>query len=205
MDTRTRILETALRMFLVHGYEQTSMRELAQELRLTKPAIYHYFAGKEALALAVVQLFEERILDWVKQRRRAVRDFDSYLRFMCEAIPAFSHVERVVLRDELPQGYRHGFNEFVSSLAGVNPDVRQRMAEMFQRTRASLRGICAEAMEQGQLRGDVDVEALSFLLHATVEGMGVLTHFEPGLDEETISNKLYTALHTILKPVGGER
>ncbi len=198
-DTRTRILETALTLFLKHGYEATSMRMLAQELGLTKPAIYYYFPGKEDLALHVVELFEQRMGEWAACRHAGAGDFFSHLRSFMEAIPVFSSAESVVLGEEHAGEYRLGFNDLVSALAIDNPAIRERMAAMFTHTRARLARLAAEAAEQGSITPDADPEALAFIIHALVEGMYVLAHFDPTLDVAAISGRIHNELERMLK------
>jgi AcrR family transcriptional regulator len=57
-DTRERIKQVALEMFTEHGYEQTSLREIAERLGVTKAALYYHFKSKEEIVAAFV---EERI------------------------------------------------------------------------------------------------------------------------------------------------
>ncbi|SCL26166.1 TetR family transcriptional regulator [Micromonospora inyonensis] len=54
-DTRGRILRTALDLFSAHGYQRTSLREIAERLRLTKAAILYHFPTKEDLLAALVE------------------------------------------------------------------------------------------------------------------------------------------------------
>jgi AcrR family transcriptional regulator len=56
-QTRTLILETALRLFEERGYDKTTMRAIAQEAGVSVGNAYYYFAGKEHL----VQGFYDRI------------------------------------------------------------------------------------------------------------------------------------------------
>ena len=56
-DTRTNILRTALQLFLQKGYKNVSYQELVKKTGLSKGAIYHYFASKEELLLAVFDIF----------------------------------------------------------------------------------------------------------------------------------------------------
>lgn len=56
-QTRTLILETALRLFQERGYDKTTMRAIAQEAGVSVGNAYYYFAGKEHL----VQGFYDRI------------------------------------------------------------------------------------------------------------------------------------------------
>jgi AcrR family transcriptional regulator len=46
VDTRTRILEVALDEFAAHGFHETSVREIAEKVGVTKAAVLYHFAGK---------------------------------------------------------------------------------------------------------------------------------------------------------------
>lgn len=56
-QTRTLILETALRLFEERGYDRTTMRAIAQEAGVSVGNAYYYFSSKEHL----VQGFYDRI------------------------------------------------------------------------------------------------------------------------------------------------
>ncbi|MER5279881.1 TetR family transcriptional regulator [Streptomyces sp. NPDC002809] len=56
-QTRTLILETALRLFAERGYDKTTMRAIAQEAGVSVGNAYYYFSSKEHL----VQGFYDRI------------------------------------------------------------------------------------------------------------------------------------------------
>jgi AcrR family transcriptional regulator len=52
-STRERILDIALDLFTEHGYDKTSLREIADELGYTKAALYYHFEHKEDILLAL--------------------------------------------------------------------------------------------------------------------------------------------------------
>jgi len=58
-DTRSNILRSALQLFLQKGYKNVSYQELVKKTGMSKGAIYHYFASKEELLLAVFDMFSE--------------------------------------------------------------------------------------------------------------------------------------------------
>ncbi|MGV9307172.1 MULTISPECIES: TetR/AcrR family transcriptional regulator [unclassified Nonomuraea] len=70
-DTRAKIQEIALRLFTEQGYEATSLREIAEELGVTKAALYYHFKTKDDI---VASLAEDRIaeqdelLAWLRTR-----------------------------------------------------------------------------------------------------------------------------------------
>ena len=53
-DTRTTILKTARRLFVQQGFTATPIRQLAQEAGIGKATIYHHFADKQAIMLALL-------------------------------------------------------------------------------------------------------------------------------------------------------
>jgi AcrR family transcriptional regulator len=53
-DTRETIRAVALELFSNKGFEQTSLREIAERVGLTKASLYYHYSSKQALLLAVV-------------------------------------------------------------------------------------------------------------------------------------------------------
>lgn len=49
-----RILEAAAGLFSTKGYRETGMKEIAEACGLTKASLYHYFDGKDALFLSLL-------------------------------------------------------------------------------------------------------------------------------------------------------
>jgi AcrR family transcriptional regulator len=54
-DTRARILEVARDLFMERGVQQTSLRDIAEQLGLSKPALYHHFDSRDALLETLVR------------------------------------------------------------------------------------------------------------------------------------------------------
>ncbi len=52
-STRDRILDIALDLFTDKGYENTSLREIAEQLGFSKAAIYYHFASKDEILMAL--------------------------------------------------------------------------------------------------------------------------------------------------------
>ena len=54
-DTRNRILSVALDLFLRRGVRATSLRQIAEHLGITKPALYYHFSSRDDLVRTLVQ------------------------------------------------------------------------------------------------------------------------------------------------------
>lgn len=65
-QTRRQIIGAALDHFCVRGFEATALREVGEQLGITKAAVYYHFRTKDALLAAVVEPFladAEALLD----------------------------------------------------------------------------------------------------------------------------------------------
>jgi AcrR family transcriptional regulator len=58
-ETREKILDTAQDLFIEHGYDKTSLRDIAEQLGITKAALYYYFERKEDILLELHMRFHE--------------------------------------------------------------------------------------------------------------------------------------------------
>jgi len=58
--TRTRILASALSLFVKKGYDHTTFTDIAARLTMTKGAVYWHFESKEALLVALVNEMLEK-------------------------------------------------------------------------------------------------------------------------------------------------
>jgi len=70
IDTRERILDAAERLFMTHGYEGTSMRQITGEAAVNLAAANYHFGSKESL---MQEVFRRR-LDWLNEERLRVLD-----------------------------------------------------------------------------------------------------------------------------------
>ena len=60
-DVRARIVAEASRLYAAGGYAGLSFGTLATRVGITKPTVFHYFATKDALAVAVFDALGERL------------------------------------------------------------------------------------------------------------------------------------------------
>jgi AcrR family transcriptional regulator len=54
-DTRDRVREVALRLFLRHGFSHTTLQDIADELGLTRAALYYHYRSKDHLIASLIQ------------------------------------------------------------------------------------------------------------------------------------------------------
>jgi AcrR family transcriptional regulator len=88
-DTRTRILDAALELFTEHGFDGTTLQQIADRLGVTKAALYYHFRSKDELLQALLtpaitgleELLSahETLPDTPAQRRRFMEGYVDYM------------------------------------------------------------------------------------------------------------------------------
>src|SRR5919199_4510505 len=71
---REEILEIAVDLFATRGYHGVSMDDIGAAAGVTGPALYHHFAGKEAMLAAALIPVSERLLTAGRERIEKFRD-----------------------------------------------------------------------------------------------------------------------------------
>ncbi len=61
-ERQNQILEAAIKLFVVKGYSDTRMDDIAEESGLSKGAIYHHYESKNELFFALIDYWEKSFL-----------------------------------------------------------------------------------------------------------------------------------------------
>jgi AcrR family transcriptional regulator len=73
-QTKNRIIEVAVELFVRQGYHGTSINDITQKVRITKAAFYSHFDSKGQLLLRIINEYESRYID---QLIRVVTEYDA--------------------------------------------------------------------------------------------------------------------------------
>jgi AcrR family transcriptional regulator len=136
-DTRQRIQDVALDLFVEHGYEKTSLREIAERLDVTKAALYYHFKTKEDI---LVSLFADRaeplddLIAWGRAQPNTLEAKKEFLRRYAEQLKAASRLFRFAqenqaeLRDlQVGETFRSRIETTVGLLLTPDPSLADRV------------------------------------------------------------------------------
>jgi AcrR family transcriptional regulator len=99
-DTRGEIRAVALELFAEHGVEQTSLRQIAERLDITKAALYYHFRSKDELLGDLARPMIEDLEEYLAQARDAgPGDAPDLLRRYLELCHRHRKLLQSVLRD----------------------------------------------------------------------------------------------------------
>jgi AcrR family transcriptional regulator len=83
--TRAQLVEVATRLFAASGYDATSIEAVLAESGVSRGSLYHHFAGKEALFMAVLEALGARAGEQLAQEESVAADPVEALRIGCLA------------------------------------------------------------------------------------------------------------------------
>jgi AcrR family transcriptional regulator len=167
--TRQRVIEQAAPVFNQRGYWGSSLRDLMQATGLEKGGIYNHFRSKDELAAAAfdhnVDLMRVRIRSALAGRRHAA-----------ERLRAITDVYRTFAVDPPFAGGCPILNAAVDS-DDTHPMLRRKAQDAMRELRdGTIVRIVARGVERGELRPEIDPEAVATVFVASLEGALMLTH-----------------------------
>lgn len=96
-ERRQQILDVALELFGVGGYDAASMADIAAAAGVTKPVVYQHFVSKRALFLEVLTDYGQRMVAAIEKatadasspRDQVASGFEAFVQFFADHPPAF--------------------------------------------------------------------------------------------------------------------
>jgi AcrR family transcriptional regulator len=174
---RDEILEIAVGLFASRGYHGVSMDDIGSAAGVTGPALYHHFAGKEAMLIAALIPVSEGLLEGGRRRmvEHSGRDaLESLIEFHVEFALANPAVIALHLHelDRLPEEPRRQIRklqrlyveDWVRALTGVRPELSAAEARVLAHAAFGLMN------STPFLGGEVDRARRAQLLRAATAG-----------------------------------
>jgi AcrR family transcriptional regulator len=160
MDARTKILETATRLFATHGYDSTSLSHVARAASVSKALIFWHFETKENLFEAVLTRTIEPYsididdLDGLSEPEQLRRLIDLYYEFVTDNVFSVRFFLSLFLREE-----RRPDNLF------------GKILDLYRLYQQLLRDVITRGQERGTLSRDVNPALHAALILSALNGV----------------------------------
>ena len=142
--TRRELVAIATRLFVAHGYHDTSIDAVLAEAGISRGALYHHFDGKDALFEAVLDQVEHDVAERVAKAARGIDDPVEALRAGCHAWLRLARdptIRRVALTDapsvvgwekwrEIDERYAFGMLKATLGAVAAQGRTRQELVEV---------------------------------------------------------------------------
>jgi AcrR family transcriptional regulator len=160
-STRSRLIETAQKLFWEQGYGQTGVAQILKTAGLNSGSLYHFFPTKEDLLLAVLDWYTENLQPQIVQPV-----FDRVVDPIERIFGILAGYRQAILHTHFMFGCPIG--NLVLELGHTHPAAREKLTLNFQNWVRAIK-LCLDAAE-GRLPGHVDREQLALFVLVTMEG-----------------------------------
>ncbi|MFW5923138.1 MAG: TetR/AcrR family transcriptional regulator [Planctomycetota bacterium] len=161
LNTRDRILDEAERLLHVKGLKGTSVSELVDAAEVQKGTLYHYFSGKQEVALRVIERAGDRFITFIQSSMQGGDPM--------EQLYAFIEAARQKKED---QSFVGGclFGNTALEASDTNPELSAAVEQVFDRWAKLLGPVIEEGQKKGQIRADMPADDLAYHVIAVLEG-----------------------------------
>jgi AcrR family transcriptional regulator len=160
-ETRSRLLSVSRRAFAHDGFDATTNRSIADRTGITTGAIYHYYASKAELYVAVYDEVQRVVFSAFEE---AIAPHSSLLDRFGAVLDT-----SVALNREDPS--LAGFVVGVAGEAQRHPELGELLAPLRSVNADFLHRLVRDAVESGELADGVDPQAVEDLLNAVLSGL----------------------------------
>ena len=182
--TRQRIVAAAAQLTYERGVSEATLEDVRAAAGVSGSQIYHYFADKQALLLAVIEYQTEAVLGMQEPLFGRMDSMDGLRRWRDTLV---EYQRRMQCRGGCPIG------SIGSETAELNPEARLAVASGFLRWETAIREALTAMHARGEL--DADPQDLALAVLAALQGGLLLTQIQRE------SRPLEVALDTILDHV----
>ncbi len=172
MTLKEKIIHESLKLFSLKGFLSTSMNDILQAANTSKGGFYNHFKSKEDLFFTVL---DEARKNW---REKNLADLDQLEKPVQKVKKLLENYRDRYLRDtkNLPGGCI--FLTLTVELVDQKPRLSREVNDGFVRLKAMIKRLLDQGKESGELRDEVDTEAVTEMIFAGMLGASVIYDME---------------------------
>ncbi|MFJ4828633.1 TetR/AcrR family transcriptional regulator [Streptomyces sp. NPDC088747] len=185
---KARIVQEAMIVFAEAGFAQTTLADIGKRVGLSRQGILHHFPSKDALFEAVI----EELHAW--GRAQVERHLTG------DGLPAMRELAAFLGRSPASRVPLRLIHVLEGEAAAGNPAALAYTARRSQLVRAEVRVRLERSVADGEIAPGTDVEAVSTLVAAAINGLQTQWLLEPDIDTIAAFDVLLTTLTAQLAP-----
>ncbi|MBM7556736.1 TetR family transcriptional regulator [Halanaerobacter jeridensis] len=182
INSKDRILDVALQLFIRNGYRGTSLNDIADQAGLTKGGVYHYFSSKDDLYYQAVKRFfdfsqpgwldntDVEIKELIWQGFQSIKDRKKWIKDLVgvDSNDAILH-----------------FYMFLYDATRRYPELQKDIDQHDEAKRKKLAKVFRQAQQEGKIREDVNPEVIAFELDALLQQLEYLSFVNPNIYQDS--------------------
>lgn len=184
---RLEVLREAARLFNEQGFHLSSLSDLADRLKVTKPSIYYYVPSKDALLFECCSIAQERLLAAFADASRQATGLDRLRTF-------FRHYTKIIVDD-------FGRCLVLSDPRSFEPGTREAVLQGQREVSRQIASVIRSGIEDGSIR-PCDAKLATASLFSLFNGVAKWWRPERDANAELIADAL---LDLVIRGLEGKR
>lgn len=201
ITNREEVIDKAFKVFLKMNYEKASISTLAKACGVVKTGVVYYFPHKLDLFIAVADKF---VLQLQSPANKFTTSANTLAEFIDQYVAGVSNTMKGIVNlvddgndpyDCCPNFY---YIHFLSQVRMYYPNVRQKIANIFQQEYEMWKNVIQKAKDNGEIKSDTDVSKAARLFREVFCGLSYEQSFLNGLNINNL-NDSFQYLYSFLK------
>lgn len=168
-ETRSRILEASLNLFSKLGYDATGIAEICEAAGVSKGAFYHHFSSKQAVFLAILGEWLDKLDSMMQSVRISTRSVPEEL------------INMAGITKEIFDTAGGRFSMILEFWIQANrkPEIWELAISPYRRYQQMFSGIIQEGINEGSITKEVNPDSAARVIMAIAMGLLLQAFFDP--------------------------
>jgi len=201
VDSKNKIALASFALSMEYGFDNVSIKQISEESGIAVGSIYYHFKDKKEILNYMVNLY---LMDNFQGFKEAVAGFDGSFFEKIEFI--FTYKTHSFIKEEeevniLPDNL-FDYKKYYTLLTVIyhqNPEIRHLFYEMGIELYEFYVDLVQEAIKNGELRDDIDVEMIVVFIQSIFKGIIDLWVYQPHIPFEQLVNSNLKLLREAIK------
>ncbi len=183
---RQNILQTALDLFAIKGYESVGIQEIVDQSGITKPTLYHYFGNKRGLLDAIIAEYGGKMFTVIEQGSVYNHDLVMNLTILTRELINYALVNQAFYRFHIALSASAPDNAGFAAYLPLKTSINECLEQMFIKA----------ALDHGNMIGREKAYSETFQGMVRTWAMLVLNR-EIELTDQTLYRAVHQFMHGI--------
>lgn len=162
-DVRDAIIRESIKLFLSHGYQGTSVKEITEAAKIGRGTLYWYFKSKDEILISIFKKWEEEFVQGlIKAVNNHKGDFIAKYKMFHKYSTEFA-------RDQ--EDLAIVFNTLLNEIVGTDSEPGDVARGVYKKYWQFLEQMLQDGRREGSVRQDIDPKLYAHVIAASHVGM----------------------------------
>lgn len=185
METKERILNTAVRLFIERGFYEVSLNDIIKEVDIAKGGFYHHFKSKDEL---IYEAMEKYLFPYIDNIIKRIDEYEGTSKEKLKNIfNVYSELEDYLSENfEVKKISNKTFIILIVEVMQKYDIMAKRLIELTDYMIDKVKGIIEKGQKTGEISTSMDIKATALSCVSLIHGVIALWVISPEIDNKMV-------------------